>query len=164
MDWYDLTDRYHSRTLPHECRLSSLPCDWQRELAALSRLEGDVNNGGYLQFFANSGRETYEYASQALKKIGATKMADIVDRCQALVDEHFDAEGKSDEDSNRLLPNKIIDAKSGAVIKEAGSVLPESVVARLYELSLQEVHRDTRMTLPRLGLNYYRAKFESDLE
>src|SRR5207245_11456193 len=95
VDWYDATTKYHKRTFPHECQLSSLPAEWQRELAALSRLEADVNNGAYLQFLSNWGRESYVYASQALKKIGARKMAAIIDRCQALVDEHFTSEGAS---------------------------------------------------------------------
>lgn len=162
MDWYDITDTYHAHTLPHEYRLSSLPHDWQRELAALSRLEGDVNNGGYLQFFINCGRESYEYASHALRKIWAAKMADIVDRCQALVDEHFDAEGKSDDDSKQLLFNEIIDSKSGANIKDAGSVLPEPLVVRLYELSYEFMAYPDDVAS--LGLSYYRAMFESDLE
>jgi hypothetical protein len=160
MNWYDLTNRYHARTFAHGCRLSSLPNDWQRELAALWRLEGDVNNGAYLQFFVNWGRETYEYASQALKKIGAAKMAGIVDLCQALVDEHFDAEGKSAEDSKRLLPIEIIDSKSGAIIKDAGSVLPEPVVARLYELSYEFMAYPDDVA--KLGLSYYRPRLEGD--
>src|SRR5262245_14584248 len=95
MDWYKATGDYHGRTFLNEGRLSSLPEDWQRELAALWRLEADVNNGGYLQFLANWGREAYIYASQALNKIGAHKMAAIVDRCQALVDEHCISEAAS---------------------------------------------------------------------
>src|SRR5262249_46900008 len=83
MDWYDVTGKYHEKTFAHECRLSMLPEEWQRELAAIWRLEADVNNGAYLQFLSNWGRESYVYASQALKKIGARKMAEIVDCCQA---------------------------------------------------------------------------------
>jgi hypothetical protein len=79
----------HKQTFAHECRLSSLPTDRERELAALWRLEADVNNGAYLQFLCNWGRESYVYASQALKKIGAARMAAIVDQCQALVDKHW---------------------------------------------------------------------------
>jgi hypothetical protein len=87
MDWYDVTGKYHEQTFSHDCRLSSLPEVWQRELAAIWRLEADVNNGAYLQFLSNGGRESYVYASQALKKIGARKMAELIDRCQILVDD-----------------------------------------------------------------------------
>jgi Domain of unknown function (DUF4375) len=84
VDWYEATGKYHERTLAHDGHLASLPAEWQRELAALWRLEADVNNGAYLQFLSNWGRDSYEYASRALRKIGAHKMAAIVDRCQAL--------------------------------------------------------------------------------
>src|ERR1700728_552067 len=107
MDWYDATGKYHERTFSHDCRLSSLPEEWQRELAAIWRLEADVNNGAYLQFFSNWGRESYVYASQALRKIGARKMAEIIDRCQSLVDDHFVAERDSYEQKMSLLPNPV---------------------------------------------------------
>jgi hypothetical protein len=79
MDWYEITGKYHQKAGGRA--LSSLPEEWQRELAAVWRLEADVNNGAYLQFLANWGRESYVYASQALKKIGAQKMGAIVDGC-----------------------------------------------------------------------------------
>jgi hypothetical protein len=99
--------QFHERTFEQQSRLSSLANDWQRELAALWRLEADVNNGGYLQFLGNWGRESYTYASQGLKNIGAGKMADLVDRCQALVDEHVNCQGKSLHDLERALPEAI---------------------------------------------------------
>jgi hypothetical protein len=136
MTWDDAAERYHERTFEHDGRLSSLPADWQRELAALWRMSVDVWNGGYLQFLVNRGRETYAYASQALKKIGAHRMAEIIDSCQALVDEHFPSEGKSSDDLLQLLPNLCI-GRDGRIIKEAGSVLPESVIARISELSYE---------------------------
>ena len=78
MTWFDLCATFHERTFAYDSRLSSLAHEWERELAALWRLEADVNKGAYLQFLVNWGRESYLYASQALKKIGARKMADIV--------------------------------------------------------------------------------------
>src|SRR5579872_5396832 len=104
MNWYDATGRYHEQTLSRNCRLSSLPLEWQRELAAIWRLEADVNNGAYLQFISNWGRESYIYASQALKMMNATKMAGIVDACQALVDEHFNADDASRDELQNLMP------------------------------------------------------------
>jgi len=64
MDWYEVTGRYHEKTLAQDGRLASLPEEWQRELAALWRLEADVNNGCYLQFLTNWGRESYECAAE----------------------------------------------------------------------------------------------------
>ena len=67
MDWPTLTGKYHGLTFAHDSRLTSLPEEWQRELAALWRLEADVNNGAYLQFLVNWGKESYRIALQALK-------------------------------------------------------------------------------------------------
>ncbi len=55
LDWYDVTEAPHERTFNHECRLDSLPHEWERELASLWRLKADVNNGAYLQFLSNLG-------------------------------------------------------------------------------------------------------------
>ena len=131
VDWYEITGEYCKHTWAHDEKLSSLSDEWQRELAALHRLESNVFNGGILQFLSNCGREGYAYASQALKKIGALKTAAIIDLCLSLVDEHFDCDARSG-DLNQLMPNPII-GRDGSVIKEAGSVLPETVLDRISE-------------------------------
>jgi Domain of unknown function (DUF4375) len=159
VDWCDATGRYHRRTFAHDGRLSSLPEEWQRELAALWRLEADVNNGAYLQFLANWGRESYDYASQALKKIGARKMAEIIDRCQALVDEHFDSEAASREQLQDVMPNAVI-GQDGELIKDGGSILPEQVIGRINELSYEFM--DYPEDLGQLGLNHYRPYIEGE--
>lgn len=157
MDWFEVTVKYHEQTFAHDSRLSSLPEEWQRELAAIWRLEADVNNGAYLQFLCNWGRESYVYASQALKKIGARKMADIIDRCQALVDEHFNSEGASQEQLRNLMSNAVI-GKDGEIIKEAGSILPDSVVARIGQLSYDFMGYPEN--IEQLGLKYYAPDIE----
>src|SRR5262245_22131157 len=85
MDWYEAAREYYLRS-PDDTGVSSLPVEWQRELVALMLVNREVNNGGYLQFVANHGREAYEYASRSLRVIGARRMAEIIDRCQALID------------------------------------------------------------------------------
>ncbi|MFY1829608.1 DMP19 family protein [Myxococcus fulvus] len=50
--------------------LSALPPD-ERELVALWRMEADINNGGFMQFFCNWGEETCHLAIEALGRIGA---------------------------------------------------------------------------------------------
>jgi hypothetical protein len=159
VDWYDITGEYHQRTFAHDCRLTSLRDEWQRELAALWRLEADVNNGAYLQFLSNWGRESYFYASQALKKIGAHKMADIIDRCQALVDEHFSSEGASHEQMQDLMPSPVI-GRDGERIKDAGSTLPETVVERTNELSYEFMSYPDN--IEQLGLSHYEAYIEGE--
>jgi Domain of unknown function (DUF4375) len=158
VDWYEITGEYHSRTFKHDCRLSSLTAEWQRELAALWRLEADVNNGFYLQFFVNWCRESYVYASQALKRIGALKMADLIDPCQGLIDEHFLPDGGSLAKAGQLLPGPILD-RHGELIKDPGSVQPEAITTRLDELSSDFVQYPE--DIASLGLTYYRPYIEA---
>jgi hypothetical protein len=139
VEWHDVAAEYEERTWEHNNHLSSLPAEWQRELVALRRLNRNVNNGGYLQFFVNCGRESYVYASLVLKKMGTAKIATIIDNCQALIDEHFPAEGATSSERDHLLPNRIID-REGKTVKDVGSVLPDSVLARLSELSHEYIY------------------------
>jgi hypothetical protein len=160
LDWAKVTGEYHKRTFHEDADLSSLPEVWQRELAALWRLEADVNNGAYIQFVTNWGRESYVYASEALKRIGARRMAQIVDQCQALLDEHFDFEKRTADEQIQLLPSQII-ALDGGVQKETGSSLPRDVVDRIYELSYEFM--DYPEDLAALGIAYYREDIEADI-
>lgn len=66
-------------------------------------------------------------------------MAEIIDRCQALVEEHFPTEGKSPDELTVLMANEIRSPK-GKVLKKAGSVLPESVIGRIEGLSYEFMH------------------------
>jgi hypothetical protein len=152
MNWYEATKKYHVQTFPHDCQLSSLPEPWQRELAAIWRLEADVNNGAYLQFLSNWGRESYVYASQGLKKMGAHKMAEIVDNCQALVDDQLNLKGASPWAIRNLMPNAMILFRR-VVLRRSSSNLPNPVVQRIYELSHEFM--DYPDDLEELGLKYY---------
>ena len=136
MDWYEAAGVYHERTWALDGQLSVLPVEWQRELVALMLVIREVNNGGYLQFFANRGREAYEYASRALRVVGARQMAEIIDRCQALIDEHFPGDEQSSDERAGVLPNPIL-GRDGRTVKEPGSVLPDSVLKRVSELSYE---------------------------
>lgn len=159
MDWLEVTNRYHERALACGGSLSALSEPWQRELAALWRLESEVNNGGYLQFVTNWDRDTYACALQGLQAIGAHRMAKLIAECQAIVDEHFDWDAGTAEQRHCLMPNKIIDTQ-GRVVKEAGSVLPENVLSRIYDLSYQFM--DYPEDLATLGLRHYRSNIERD--
>jgi len=63
-------------------------------------------------------------------------MVEIVDTCQTLVDEHFPTEGRPRHERDQLMVNQILD-REGNTIKEAGSVLPDEVVDRVYDLSYE---------------------------
>jgi len=56
----------------------------REEVARLVELlEGEINNGGFHQFFYNSTGDETSKVIQALKKIGALKAANIVERAAA---------------------------------------------------------------------------------
>jgi hypothetical protein len=50
----------------------------EQELAALWKLESDMGNGGFLQFFCNSGPPSYEIALRALKNISAESIYNVI--------------------------------------------------------------------------------------
>ena len=52
----------------------------QKVFSAIWALEGQVNNGGLLQYFESFDGDTAEYAPTALQTIGAQTCAEIVER------------------------------------------------------------------------------------
>lgn len=52
----------------------------QKVFSAIWRLESEVPNGGFKQYFENDGGETVSFAAAALKRIGANQCAGIVER------------------------------------------------------------------------------------
>ena len=72
-------------------KLSCFHMDWskitaqEREVAALWKLEADIGNGGFLQFFCNWGYEAYQYAIKALESIKALQSLEIVIQSYAVI-------------------------------------------------------------------------------
>ena len=93
------------------------------------------------------------------KKYRKGAAEEIIDNCQALVDEHFDSEGATDEQRSGLMPNRAI-GSDGKVIKEAGSILPEAVLNRIYDLSYEFMKYADN--LPQLGLTHYQRYIGDD--
>ncbi len=52
----------------------------QKVFSAIWKLEGEVNNGGFMQYFENDDGETAGFAATALKRIGAHQCAGLVER------------------------------------------------------------------------------------
>ena len=57
--------------------------DAEKAFYFVVQLEGEVNNGGFSQFFYNSSGDFANETPAALRKIGADKTADICDRALA---------------------------------------------------------------------------------
>jgi hypothetical protein len=58
--------------------------DTEEVAVLVEALEGEVNNGGFHQFFYNSAGDNTMETIQALETIGAAAMADIVKRAAAM--------------------------------------------------------------------------------
>lgn len=87
--WTILKDRIYDvalhRSRENHHKLVALSAR-DRNLVALWRLESDVNNGGFLQFFCNWGEETLRIALAALDAIGALETARLVREMHAVID------------------------------------------------------------------------------
>ncbi len=137
MKWYDAANKYDEAV---NYELEALPEEWQRELVALERALTHIFNGGYIQFLVNCGRPTYLYASRAFKKIGAAKTAKLLDRCQGLIEEHFPAASKSTDELLVLMGSEV--HRDGAIVKDAGSILPDSVYDRIGDFDSEFMDHD----------------------
>ena len=95
--------------------IQSIP---QKIFSCVWALEGEVNNGGFSQYFFNSSRETASFAVEALKVIGASKTAQL---CEEAINVAFPSGLPADPD----------------LIRSATADFPESTEAKLSELDNQ---------------------------
>ncbi|MFD2556085.1 DMP19 family protein [Sphingobacterium tabacisoli] len=83
-EWFDFTIRFVDK-------LNESNEDWEaltqeeQELAALWRLEADMYNGGFLQFFCNWGPVCLEHALRTLTKLGAEECLGILQQQYAII-------------------------------------------------------------------------------
>ncbi|MDR2284851.1 MAG: DMP19 family protein [Sphingobacterium sp.] len=83
-EWFDFTIRFVDKLSANKENWDSLT-EQEQELAALWRLEADMYNGGFLQFFCNWGPVCFEHAIRALTKLGATECLSILERQCAII-------------------------------------------------------------------------------
>lgn len=83
--WEQLQDEGIAALKAVDWRLDALPLR-EQQLSALWRLEADVNNGGFLQFFCNWGEANCRTAIAALADVGALQMHSLVQQMRAVLD------------------------------------------------------------------------------
>ena len=90
----------------------------EQEIVALAKLEMDLFNGGFIQFFCNWGFEAYKIALEALSHIGALTAKEYLVQCYAAIEKF------KDMNVNHLwdLP-KMLNQKDETDLKEAESLL-----------------------------------------
>lgn len=67
----------------------------QRAIYTIWLLEGNVNNGGFDQFYSNSSGRLYTFLLNALKLIGAPKFADLVLKANNIYEIEQKSSGKN---------------------------------------------------------------------
>lgn len=82
----------------------------QKTFSAIWELESQINNGGFDQYFRNSDSDIIAYAPKALREIGATACAGIVESAIQVIapipndiDSRCDALDAAGEDGEELL-------------------------------------------------------------
>jgi hypothetical protein len=114
---------------------------WQLDFEQLTRaeqvfrtiweLEGQVNNGGFEQYFYNSGELAW-FAPTALETIGATKMASIVQKACDV----FPAGRVASDDAQRMADLAALDADQKgkfAALDEEFFVYPDDLTSLLFD-------------------------------
>jgi len=77
--WFDFTCSFVSKLIEHKNNWDMLSED-EQELAALWKLEMDMYNGGFIQFFCNWGYDCYLHAIRSLTKLNAMQALNIVQK------------------------------------------------------------------------------------
>ncbi|QJB35520.1 DUF4375 domain-containing protein [Chitinophaga oryzae] len=57
----------------------------EQEVVRIWRLEADMYNGGFLQYFCNWGPENFEKTQQILNRLGAGKSLAIITECEKMI-------------------------------------------------------------------------------
>ncbi|WP_338766892.1 DUF4375 domain-containing protein [Bernardetia sp. ABR2-2B] len=64
----------------------------EQEVVRIWRLESDMYNGGFIQFFCNWGYENFLETQKVLKKINANKDLEIITECELILSKCKDDE------------------------------------------------------------------------
>lgn len=59
--------------------------DKEREVVRIWRLEADMYNGGFIQFFCNWGFDNFVETQKVLEKIKAKKSLDLITECEKII-------------------------------------------------------------------------------
>ncbi|AGC47039.1 hypothetical protein MYSTI_05763 [Myxococcus stipitatus DSM 14675] len=108
---------------------SALP-QAERELVALWRMEADINNGGFMQFFCNWGEETCHLAIEALGGMGAQGTRQCLEDMLHVVAHYGETEERV---SLSDLPGMLTDAERERLyaLDQAFWKYPESLARRV---------------------------------
>lgn len=126
-DWNDLTASATEKLAAVSYKWTLLS-ESVREVAALRKLELDMYNGGFLQFFCNWGYDSFEAALSGLKKVGAPEMHSFLSKTYLIIEKY-----QEDPRVNELwdLPKVISDSDCAQIDSYTKKIL--SMVHQLYK-------------------------------
>ncbi|MCP2028714.1 hypothetical protein L1276_003885 [Flavobacterium sp. HSC-32F16] len=96
----EIFDHLYSQCSVENKREYDIVLSWNKSKQAVYKvclLKGEVNNGGYNQFYNNSGVQYYKDLPDALKLIGAHKFADLTKRANDTFEKEYERVTKYQE-------------------------------------------------------------------
>lgn len=106
-------------------------------------LEGEVNNGGFMQFFDNSGGKFANETSAALRKIGADKTAVICDKAISALGVKM----PTDWEERRAMLDDVLTDEIGEVLSRCDNAFyeyPDNLVELNYQFIMENREKFTR--------------------
>ncbi|MHA7059507.1 DMP19 family protein [Aquimarina sp. M1] len=87
--------------------------DEEREVVRIWRLEADMYNGGFIQFFCNWGYDNFIETQRVLEKIKAIKSLDLITECEKIISKLKDDERvKELWDIPKFLPGYLTESEN----------------------------------------------------
>ena len=83
--WFDFTIKFVDKLTKNKNNWDSLS-EKEQELAALWKLEADMYNGGFIQFFCNWGYECFQHAIRCLTQLKAEECLNIVQQQYKIIE------------------------------------------------------------------------------
>ncbi|MVM30169.1 DUF4375 domain-containing protein [Spirosoma sp. HMF4905] len=83
--WYEFTSKYVEKLNEAGGYDWSKLTEDEQELAALYKLDSDMYNGGFIQFFCNWGFDCYTIAIRSLAKLNASECLGIITKQYSII-------------------------------------------------------------------------------
>lgn len=159
--WFDFTAQFVKKLSDNENDWNALS-EQEQELAALWKLEMDMYNGGFLQFFCNWGTACFGHAVRALMRLKATESLAIIQKQYEII-EHLE----NNKEIQKLwdIPNYLTEAEQ----HEISEVLDvrywdnkDQIIEKTFAVYVDLVDKDEGNTEHKSTLNQIAWSFSTE--